>query len=210
MADDATVFYQAGGFQIYNNDTGAQVGWLNGISTAATDFSANNQTEQFGIGIRMALTDVPNSSEFTTMFNEYRIDKVVYRITPVTWGSVPGTASQAPSAYVSWDSNDATAPATSRQMMERDQCKLVDFIIGQPTYIVGVPRVAQAIYSSGVTTSYGFPNNPKSLWLDTTSPSNSTPHYGLKMFFRNFVAIANAGTALRIQPTYYMTFRSTR
>lgn len=210
MAQDATVFYQAAQFNVYNNGTGANVNWLNAISTPVADFSGNNQTEEWGLGAVMRLTDVPGNTEFTNLFNEYRIDKVVYRISPVTWGSIGGTASQMPSAYIAWDSNDATAPTTTVSMQERDTCRLVDFVPGKPTYVVGIPRPAQQIYSTGVTTSYGYPSSPKLLWLDCTSPSNATPHYGLKMYFRNFVNIANSGTALRIQPTYYFTFRRTR
>lgn len=212
MAQDAKVYYDNGTGLVtfFNADAVHVCPWATNVTALSNDFGANNQTSMFGLGCQFALTDIIGSSEFTTLFNEYRLDKIVLRISTTTWGAINGTASQMPSAYVFVDHNDAVAPASSQVAQQRDNCQLIDFTVHKAHYVTFTPKCAQQIYTSGLAVSYGYQANNKSLWLDTTSPSDNTPHYGVKMFFRNFDTVNFSGTGLRIQPTYYMTFRNTR
>jgi len=210
MAQDGILSSPTSGeFVINNLDTGAPPPWFKAFSTVIADPYASSLCYAFGMGTSFQLTDVPNSAEFTGLFNEYRIDKVVIRISPVSSGSFDETAASQASCYMCWDPNDGTPPATSAIMQERDTATLVDFSSGKEVFLSGTPRPAQQIYTVGQATSYGYADN-KALWLDCTSPSDSTPHYGAKFYFRNFVSFLNSGYALRFQPTYYLSLRRTR
>lgn len=209
MARDGVLYPDgASPVAITNFDTGAQAPWVNGFSASSPDTFANSNCIQFGVGCVFKLTDLANSAEFTSLFNEYRIDKIVFKITAL--GQDAGDQGQVPSAYVSWDPNDGTAPPSSESMQQRSSTRLVDFIAGQSQVVMGIPKAAQQLYTNGGIVSYGFQSNNKNLWIDCSSPSNGTPHYGLKLYFRNFFGVFGGGTALRMQPTYYMSFRRTR
>lgn len=199
----------AGVFALLNTDTGAAPGWSSGLGSAVADGAGITTNFQFGLGCQFRLTDLPNPTEFTSLFNEYRIEKVSFRVTPLQASVTDDTVGSIAAAYIAWDPNDATPPPDTPSMQQRDTTKLVEFIADQPIITTGTPRCAQAIYSSAMATSYGYTAN-KSLWIDTTSPSNGTPHYGLKFYFRNMPGFYNSGFGLRFQPTYHLVFRRTR
>lgn len=204
LASDTT-----GAFQITNTDAAAQPAWVNSIGTPSLDPAAFSNCYQVGVGCAFRLTDVPQATEFVNLFNEYRIDKIEFRFSP-TFVGTEDVVGQHPSMYYTWDPNDAAAPNLSSTLQQFDTCKLVDFSVGQVKTIVGVPRAAQLIYSSEGGSSYGYQANKKAMWIDTSSPSNATPHYGLKLFFRNFASFLNSGVAIRMQPIYHFSFRRTR
>ena len=210
MARDGVLYSPStGSFSMDNYDTGTTPGWVSGLTTPAVDGYSFANSYQFGLGCTFKLTDVPNSAEFTGLFNEYRIDRIAMRVSVVSCGPTDPTAACMASAYVAWDPNDGVAPPDTESMQQRDTTTLVDFLQGKPLTLLASPRPAQAIYSSALATSYGY-STRNNIWLDCTAPSNETPHYGLKFYFRNFVSFLNSGYALRFQPTYYMSFRRTR
>lgn len=211
MAQDG-VFYctSTGLLNATNLDTGNPPAWLNQNPAVGSDVAAGVAVNTVAMGFSFKLSDVPSYQEFTNLYNEYRFDKVLVKITPTYHGEINGTASAMPTIYSAWDPNDASNPTSTAYLQQYDNCRVHDVKVEQDIWIKGVPRVAQQLYVSMTGTSYGYPSDNKLLWIDTATPSSSTPHYALKLFIRNMVLIAGSGTGFRIQPIYYFTCRRTR
>jgi len=193
----------------FNVDTGIQAPWINNITSPISDVGTSSSTVSYGIGCAFALTDIPQSAEFTSLFNEYQLDKIVMEITPLSnWGALSGIGGQLPDVYWVNDPNDATAPGSSGQLQQYDNCRH-DNMDHKLSYAI-IPRAAQQLYATTLFTSYGYQSSNKSIWIDCSSPSAGTPHYGLKLFIRNFININGSGQCWRFQPVYYFTCRRTR
>lgn len=143
------------------------------------------------------LSDLPNYTEFTALFDQYKFDRVEVDFIPV----VTTTNSALTVDSMIWtavDFDDANA-TTALQIAEYENCHVYP-----PTQRFSVditPRVALAAYA-GAFTSYA---NVGSIWLDVGSPS--IEHYGFK------VGCNTAGGATqtwKIVCRYMLSFKSAR
>lgn len=143
----------------------------------------------FSLATYFTLDMLPDYTEYTSMFDQYKIKGALYKITPYT-SSVQGpygaaaTGSNQPVSCIIHsviDADDANAlPASStglNSMREYNTYKTSNFFKnGYPCINRFVyPRLATAAYGSGVFSSYA---NQKPLWIDANSPQ--VQHYGLK------------------------------
>lgn len=215
FAEDVCIYSNGVGSVVaLNTATGAQPAWIT-LSAVSADCAAAPNLYEFGIGISNQLTDIIESSEFITLFNEYQINKVEIKCwmdNAHTWGQGnSGIPNNIPSAYCVYDPNDKTVPATQAAVVARGDCSIQSF--SQPFTVTYYPKVAAACYVSAVQSGYFAPASTKSQWIDVVSPSSQVEHYGYKMWLRNFVMsalTAQAGLVLRMQPIYYLSFRRTR
>lgn len=127
-------------------------------------------------GTAFVLSAMPNYTEFTALFDVFRIRKV--RVTficdrntaPVGTGAVNNTL--VPNLWVTTDYDDATPYVTEADWDQVEGATWTQ--LSKPVYhTVWYPRVAQAVYN-GAFTGYG---NSLS-WVDCNSPS--TQFYGIK------------------------------
>lgn len=149
------------------------------------------------------LTDVQASSEFTAMFDNYRLVKVLYR-----WVITRNTDFTPTQTYrgfpvrILWchDFNDST-PLSSAEMMQRAGMRELymqgDEKPASRWYSLN-PAVLHVGYESGVASAY----TPKwRQWIDTAS--SSTPHYGLKWHVSNLYG----GLQLRLEAKCIYEFK---
>lgn len=162
-----------------------------------TLFVTNAITPAFS-SYNFQLTNVPGSSEFIGLFDQYRIDRVEVWIYPAA--SVANTINNLTSSR--WasviDYDDNTNLTAVSQATEYQTCIMTNLSNGH--YRSFVPHAATALYS-GVFTSFG---NVASPWIDVASAT--VQHYGIK-----FAADASL-TALDFvgQVRYHLTFRNVR
>lgn len=154
------------------------------------------------------LSSVPNSTEFTLLFDQYRIlGAQVKWITP--WNAVEkvnnAVQPQFPTFHSIIDLDDET-PLTGIPEMEQYTSYRVQRYTGTiKRYLT--PRVSVPTYRTGVTFGYGLGH--KKFWLDCGY--NDVPHYGLKFAITD---IDNVGAETRqlgnIHVKLYLQFKNVR
>jgi hypothetical protein len=119
-----------------------------------------------------SMTNVPDVSNFSSLFDQYRIALIEAWILP--WDSNTAAVGEIPGLLASVvDYDDATSTSYA-QLMEYQ-----NVLIGHTTqahYRKFVPHVAVAAYGSGVFTSFA---NEVAPWIDMAS--TGVTHYGLKV-----------------------------
>jgi hypothetical protein len=140
------------------------------------------------LGYSFNLSQLPSSSDFTALFDKYRITQIKYNFIPTV--SVPNP-DEAEGAFTDFpyiqsviDYDDATTPATQNELRQFDTHQVNP--LGTTFTRVIQPRAALASYS-GAFTSFG--QAPRSMWFDCSSPG--VQYYGLKFCVS---AAANSGT----------------
>lgn len=147
-----------------------------------------------GFGFAFSLSNLPNASDFTSLFDSYRID----RIDAVVLGS-----SNSLQLYAAIDYDDAVAPIGVAEMLERQnvQVKALNIASIQQYRVSFVPRMP--IEGS---TGAGPQLAPVGMWLDTADPT--VQYHGLKLWIQPLV-----GT-VTLQPqvifTYHLSFRAAK
>lgn len=165
---------------------------------------ANVTASTSGVGVRsdaagalsFNLNALPNSSEFTSLFDQYKIMKVKLRWIPFGDSvNMPIATMTGTSSLVSpggplitvIDYDDNTAPTAAADLLQYQTSKVTP--IPKPLSMTIRPKFATEIYRSAVSTGYGA----RSGWLDTAS--SDIPHYGVKYYM-------NAPSALSSSYTY--------
>lgn len=151
------------------------------------------------------LSNVVNNSEFTTLFDQYRINAIVLKFIPrLNMVQVPTVVGQAPinnipTLHWVYDYDDANAPSNVDELLQYNNYRCCNF---DKTVTMKIkPRFSLAAYS-GAFTSY----KPASGWLDCASPS--IQHYGVKFAVDSFTA--GQFIDFIIRPIYYLSFRYVR
>lgn len=208
---DATMYGNGAAVVALNVQTGLAPPWL-ALGPTTADAPTAPTNGELGAATQFALTDVIDYTQLQNLFNEYQIYKIELHFQMDNAhayaqgnGNNPNTI---PSVYLRYDSNDSTLPAVSNVVQGAGDAQYHS--LAKPFTFTFYPRCSVQTFSNGVLPSYAQPSSASSLWLDTNSPSQNTPHYGVKMWWRNFNYASAVGLSVRIQPTFYMRFRRTR
>lgn len=159
------------------------------------------------------VSDLPQWASFSGLYDQYRLSKVVLRITPNLSGQgyiVSGAGGAATVAggvsgnlYIVVDHDDANLPTTVQEIREYAKVKEYNALMHtKPIRIVIRPRIATAAYS-GAFTSY---KNDAATWIDNGSPD--VQHYGCKFAIEG--SEAGIQQKWRIDATYYVQFKNVR
>lgn len=141
----------------------------------AGQVTADNTGE--GAAIAFSLDSLPNYTEITSLFDQYRIIEARAQFIPLTASFGPSTnpSVQFPVVYSWIDLDDNITPTT---VPEGEQYDTVQAVSNQRFFErVLQPRAAIAMYS-GAFTSFG--SAPPTMWMDVASPS--IQYYGLKWY----------------------------
>lgn len=159
------------------------------------------------------LSDVINAGEFTTLFDRYRLDRVVIKFQLISnpdAASLPnvgggGNASNFyPKMWYINDYDDANTETIS-QLQERANTKCCILKPNMIKTITLVPAIASQVFSTAVTAGYA----PKfRQYLDIAYPD--VPHYGLKTLI-DFLGLSNfSAYSVRVDKQYYFTCKDVR
>jgi len=140
-------------------------------SIETQDFVTSSTTVPVYTSCYFALGSLANSSAFTGVFDQYKIDRLEVWIVP-TANSVPIGAQQYGSYSSCIDYDDANTPPNASAVLDKQTVIQSSMLAGQ--YHSWKPRFAIAAYS-GTFTSYSSSDG----WVDCASPG--VQYYGLKM-----------------------------
>lgn len=141
---------------------------IGGLPKAATDL---------GHAFPFGLSLLPNSSEFTTLFDRYRIRQVDVRIT-LDQRDGSGGVQRYPTVWAYMDDDDASIPTAKSSVLERQSVRPFTFSDAKNVYSVSI----QPRWLLDGTSKASLA--PRDMWIDMSTPSVS--HYGLKLWVDNY------------------------
>lgn len=152
------------------------------------------------------LSTVPNQTEFTTLYDQYMIKKIVFKLIPrgMDWPTVQGgTTNVGFNIHSAIDYDDANAPTGPNDLVQYQsyRCTPANKILTR----VWVPKT-----QGGTVNNVGTivaANNKAYQWIDVAQ--TNIPHFGLKLY------IDPTNSASQAMPfdaviTYYMSFKGVR
>lgn len=190
-----------------NPSSGITAGALSGFGLGLA-FSLSNVT--YNLGGTSASVAVPSTAEFTALFDQWRIHKVVCRY--VYSNNTSSTASGTtflPNIYVCNDQDDGGAPAAITDLQQRPEAKLVQ--LGTNGYhdnirnFVVYPQASLVAYQ-GITPAYSLAN--RKTYVDVNSAD--TYFFGQKMWWDAERATNQDVGNLLIYVDIYYEFRGVR
>lgn len=153
---------------------------------------------EFFVGYSFNLNALPNYAEFTALFDQYRISKILVQLWPDLRDSTVQTTSGKSFGLVANDYDDSGTWSTWNDGLQYGNVRQFD--IYKPLKQWVKPRLAVAAYS-GAFNQY---MNVDSQWVDAASPAAS--HYGMKFAF----PITPQSMVFRVTHTYFLQFRNSR
>lgn len=150
------------------------------------------------------LTDLPEYASYTTIFDQYRIDRIVLTFIPCTDLAIPGsttggTLQRAPPIYTAVDYDDNGTPASVATVLNYANVRL--HAPGRMFKVSFKPHVAVGLYNGTNFTNYG---NNANQWIDAAS--SDVLHFGLKTAMPSNALI----TVWQVIATYYVSFKNVR
>lgn len=197
----------------------------NGQGTSSTSdvvqFSTGNGgvtiTTYYAGSIYFSLDQLPDYTEFTALFDRYKIAgvKVVFRSFNISsLSDVQGQANGQLGGVIHYitDYDDAAVPTASdvgvQALREHENYRTASIFNSRGLFLKRYvrPRIALAAYA-GAFTSYA---NVKPMWIDAASPS--VQHYGLKFIVELLASQANftQNFNFTVECTYYVMCKDVR
>jgi len=155
------------------------------------------------------LNQLPNYTEFTAMFNSYKIyfAKVTFIYDRNDAVSVPAGTNLLPNMVTAIDNNDANGLTSLEDFQQYRSFKLRR--MDRPVSVILKPKPATAVYYTGATPRYAA--DASDVWVDISGVT--VPFYGLKYGFLGG-ASGGIGTYVLghclITVTLYMKFKDPR
>lgn len=147
---------------------------------------------------------LPNSTEFTVLFDQYRLRSVIFKmrlVSPPEANNTPVTLQYYPDVIVAADHDDVTAPSTVDELRQFGTAKCG---ILKPNYWFKYkvrPTPLTVMYHNGVTNGYGITRNKQ--WLDLAYPL--VRYYGLKIAL-DCTSLGTLANTLVVEARAYMTW----
>lgn len=154
--------------------------------------------------LAFTLSDLPNYTELTNLYDEYRIKAVRIFWIPTTnvngtvWNGASTIVYSLPALYSWIDNDDDTVPTSLAQGQEYESFKCHGQLSTTRQRTI-IPDASKALYTGAAFTGYG---NARNQWIDNNSPN--VKHYGIKYGIVN--QTANSG-AMDVVATFYLEFR---
>lgn len=145
--------------------------------------------------------DIPNETEFTNLFDQYMITKIVLKFMPEQNVSdvTNGIGARVPTIRCASDPDGGSG--TSFEAL--GEMKHVDLYLNRPrTYTIYNPSVATSVYESAIATAYG---PKKKRWIDLSYVE--VPHYSWKYALYN---TPTTNWTCPIFATYYFKCKGVR
>jgi len=184
---------------------------ITNLTWNSSDVSAG-RTEK-GIAISFKLSDVSGYTDFTTLYDMYRIRAVAVYVSPTiqpvgtTTAGTLSTFNTKCTTVIDYDDSDVLASVGDAR--QYDTCKHVWMNIAnnKPHKRYFTPAVATEVYRSTISTGYGVKWGE---WIDCSQAD--IPHFGLKINLSTPVAITSAdvGVGVTVEVKYYLEFKTTR
>jgi hypothetical protein len=159
--------------------------------------------------ISVELGDFVQASAFATIFDQYRIEKLHFRLTPdtnVRDDSQAASPNQSvPFLAVVVDHDDASAPASFAALQEYDNVETATGWEGLSVELT--PSVTPAIFASGAFNAYEVVPSDR-MWLDIAN--TTCPHYGIKFGVTALQATSTNNWLWSVQCWVQVSFKNVR
>lgn len=180
------------------------------LFTRWTDVNSLNVTDATQQGaMTFYLNQLPSASEFTALFDQYRINCVVLKmryLNQIPDRTDASSGAYRPNFHYCVDYNDSTAYTSITQFAQvgNYRCHALN---GERDWSIKIfPKVQRQMYQGLGSTGYG----PVKCWINTADPA--VPHYGLK-----YLIDCNGGGggnevlgSLQYQAKYYLSFKNVK
>jgi hypothetical protein len=210
------VIFQSGTNNLQFNTNGS-FGWFLGPTVVDT---YNPFTSQFGLSANFQLRDVINPTDFTALFDRYKIAGVKLKFSyqnmtgadATNWNnaSLGPTYTQVPIMDYSYDADDSEIPTSRPVVQQKGYAKQKLLTAMRPFNVFYKPRVTKSIYATNPAFS-----SEKACYLDCNS--SDIEHYGFKAWisgwpFNNTIAGSAQLTQgiLTIQPVFYISCKDSQ
>jgi len=167
--------------------------------------------------LKARLYDIYNYSEYTVLWDRYKIDMVKIRITPFSTQAASGAAvgpvgQSAILIHSIYDYDDSDLPPNSEagvlamREYKNYKCKNIFSTLGKPITYTFKPRVATDVYAGGVT-AVASKSEPFG-WMDCNEPQ--VEGYSAKFIFETISAGATFSIYFKMDATYYLSIKDPR
>ncbi len=177
-----------------------------GLTGGSSDLFLVN-TGGFGAVFNFSLADLAQSSDWTAVFDQYKIEDVEVHFMP--FFPAPGITNTSTNfAHASQfvlDFDDGNALGSENAALEYDNCQSA---MHYDEVVVKLhPAVAPAYYQSGAFGGYGVAPSDRE-WLDCGS--TGILHYGIKCWIGALAASSTMVAGWNVYAQYTVSFRNTR
>lgn len=186
-------------------------GFLNGLPwTPARTIAQLGSASNYGFEFRVG--DLPQWSIFSSLYDMYRLNKIVFELIPMatvnTMGSTGGgtTANSGMIASVIDYDNGSTTLSSLSEYEQYSNCKTTPVVMqNRRVKRVWTPHINIGALASGGG-NVGAVNRAKQ-WIDCTQSTIS--HHGLKFYIDLYPSVNQVQT-WAVYCTYYVSFKSVR
>lgn len=169
-----------------------------------SEITVNNVSAITG-GLDFKLNQLPSYSEFTALFDEYRINGIRFEIVPLFTSDDLNPASTfltLPNMHTVIDYDDSTTPADLNEMLQYPNRRMTRGNVKHVRY--WKPKIASTVWNAGVASGYGATR----MWIDCSNPGVS--HYGLKWATDGNFGTGSQSITYKTYITMYIACRGVR
>lgn len=195
-------FKRLGKTLILQNSTTADIITTNDASMVSLGTAvADTVGRQFGAGLTFRIANLESSTDFTSLYDQYKIKGVSIKVIPLSDSATAQSSGFIPTLYWRTDNDDSAAPANEGEMRQAQDVKTMRLTGPRSIYI---PYPKSVVDVNGTANAYAA---NASRWINCAD--TTVFHHGLKMWFKNvdLRAQPNTITAFRIEVMYYLLFR---
>lgn len=178
-------------------------------------YNWSNPTTSLDQAFSFYLSDVTNYTDFTNLYDQYRINMVVMKVRMVNVpeayaqaGSTvtPNSMNMYPRIWWTLDYDDTTAENWTT-LKQRGTAKFKHMNPRKDTKIVIRPRPLIQLYNSAIDAGYA---THKKCWINCAN--SDVPHYGLKWSIEaaGFTPVNLAPYSFSVDTIYYLQLRNSR
>lgn len=146
-----------------------------------------------------SLSDLPNSTEFTNLYDMYKINCVKIKFLPQQTQSISIGSINNPNAsarfFSAIDYNDGAQPTSIDELRQYQTCKYTP-ILRQHKRVIFKPKILD---------TNGFSIAP---WMSTASPNAN--YFGLKVAVEPIDSTSTLSMIYTVECTYYMSFKQVK
>lgn len=153
------------------------------------------------------LDNVVNPSDFTNLYDMYKINKVVLYLEPTSnQTNAPNAAPTNVSIRVVHDYNDANPLTQEDDYLEYSNCKSYRPIRSGAIRITLYPKINNTVENAGGTNAFtSFASNK--VWLNIAD--DEVPHFGIKMFIPANITTVNS-TIFKVRAKFHLSFKNSK
>lgn len=157
-------------------------------------------------GIEFRAADIPQFGNWGSLFDQYRINKIVLKLIPMAnvnqTGSVTTVNPGVVASVIDYDNGGTTLVALD-QYEQYASCRISPVIKMSPITRILVPRVNIGVQNQGGAVVSGV--NKGKQWIDCGL--STVAHHGVKIFVDKYATAGSAQT-WQVFATYYLSFRN--